>query len=288
MKAMNKRPLFILGTVILIALGAFFVVRYAEDARVAREVAAEEEAVREVVEILGSRLQMVPLAAEKEIAAESMRENYKDLLSESLLEEWASDPSKALGRMVSSPWPDRIEIVSMEKTGEGAYRVKGTIVEMTSAEVTAGGAAARRPIDLIVEENEAGEWHITGTIVSAYQDEESGLSVSSSDTSIAAFRSGIEGKVMLGPTCPVVQEGREEECADRPFETALAVKRMSDGREVLRFSSNAEGEFHVALAPGTYSIGSASGGILPVCAANVEVLPDEFTKTIVNCDSGIR
>src|SRR6185295_16627757 len=35
--------------------------------------------------------------------------------------------------------------------------------------------------------------------------------------------SGIRGAVLLGPTCPVVKEPPDEECADKPYETALVV-----------------------------------------------------------------
>jgi hypothetical protein len=66
----------------------------------------------------------------------------------------------APGRIVSSPWPDRIEISALEQTGADRYVVSGFIVEVTSVEVLNGGAAAKLPVQLTVERQQ-GQWLIT-------------------------------------------------------------------------------------------------------------------------------
>jgi len=53
-------------------------------------------------------------------------------LTDDLISEWTFDTAKALGRNVSSPWPDRIEIISMQKLGEYTVKVKGYVVYVAS------------------------------------------------------------------------------------------------------------------------------------------------------------
>ncbi|GEM_PF-5256855 len=51
--------------------------------------------------------------------------------------------------MLSSPWPDRIEIQSIKKLPEQGYEVRGEIIEITSEEKVKGGFAAKQPITLV-------------------------------------------------------------------------------------------------------------------------------------------
>lgn len=89
-----------------------------------------------------------------------MREHYAFYVSPALLEAWRNDPASAPGRLTSSPWPDRIEIRSAEKTADGAYRVEGDIIETASAEGNEDGEpAAKLPVTLEVR-NIDGRWLI--------------------------------------------------------------------------------------------------------------------------------
>lgn len=117
-----------------------------EDAEQANE--SNEAAVRSLVETFGSKLQLVSLLAPD--VRESMEKNYGDYVTPSLLEKWQNDPENAPGRLTSSPWPDRIEILSVERETADTYQVTGNIVEVTSAEQS-GGAASKRPITLEVK-----------------------------------------------------------------------------------------------------------------------------------------
>lgn len=81
-----------------------------------------------------------------------MQENYGDYVSPALLAKWLNDPLNAPGRLTSSPWPDRIEILSIEPLSEYAYEVEGEIIEITSVEKASGGVAAKRPITFVVIE----------------------------------------------------------------------------------------------------------------------------------------
>jgi len=77
-----------------------------------------------------------------------------------LLTLWLRDPSQAPGRFVSSPWPDRIEIVSLAQEAPDRFRVTGFIVEVTSMELVSGGAANKVPVVLTIQK-EQGRWLIT-------------------------------------------------------------------------------------------------------------------------------
>ena len=120
--------------------------------------AAEEAAVRAVVEGFGKRLAAVSLLSPK--ASQEIRDQYSPFVSSALLDGWTNDPTKAPGRLVSSPWPDRIEITALSAAGEGKYTVEGMVVEVTSVEMASGGAASETPVVLVVEIMD-GRWLIT-------------------------------------------------------------------------------------------------------------------------------
>lgn len=102
--------------------------------------------------------------------------------------------------------------------------------------------------------------------------------------------SGISGSVLLGPICPVVMNPPDPQCADRPFETRLAVTTPDGTRVIKEFSSDASGKFKVDVLPGEYAIRSAAAAnILPYCSSNiVKVVAGAYTKAEVSCDTGIR
>ncbi len=125
------------------------------------EAPTEEEEighVEYVVESFGKRLQQVSLQSPN--AVQELKEQYTEFVSPALLEQWTNDVSLAPGRVVSSPWPDRIEITKSTEESSGKYVVTGFIVEVTSMEVVNGGAAAKIPIRITLEKIE-GRWLIT-------------------------------------------------------------------------------------------------------------------------------
>lgn len=101
--------------------------------------------------------------------------------------------------------------------------------------------------------------------------------------------SGIRGSVFIGPTCPVVRNPPDPQCADRPYEATLVAKDK-DGVIVKTFRSNSAGLFEVLLLPGEYSVGPApSTAILPRAGfQDVSVQKDAFTEITIQFDSGIR
>ncbi len=134
---------------------------------------ADESAVRSLVKEFGKRLQAVSLLSPKKLLDASLQENYGGLVSPGLITEWQSNPHKAPGRMVSSPWPDRIEISVVIKSPEpeNTYEVKGEIIEITSVEKENGEAAAKRPVRLLAAK--AGDrWQIISVTLGEYEDKE--------------------------------------------------------------------------------------------------------------------
>ena len=112
--------------------------------------------------------------------------------------------------------------------------------------------------------------------------------ISSCTTTPAQVTSGISGKVMIGPTCPVVRPDMADQCKDKPHQANVIVKD-SQGKEITRFSSDANGEFKVALKPGTYHLDPQSPNMLPRGKPQDVVVEDgKYTDILISYDSGIR
>lgn len=106
--------------------------------------AAEAQAVRNTVENFGNALKNVSVLSPT--AAQDINTSYNNFVAPTLLSRWENDPSKAPGRFTSSPWPDRIEVVGVNKLPGNSYEVSGNVVEMTSQEAANGGNAGEYPI----------------------------------------------------------------------------------------------------------------------------------------------
>jgi hypothetical protein len=115
--------------------------------------------VARVVEEFGRRLARVSLQAPRETVQRDLRSAYGELVTDSLLSGWLSDPTTAPGRDVSSPWPDRIEILGVRRVAQETFQVRGEIVYVTSTGL-APGAAEREPVVLDVARDAAGKWSI--------------------------------------------------------------------------------------------------------------------------------
>lgn len=99
--------------------------------------------------------------------------------------------------------------------------------------------------------------------------------------------SGVEGRVLAGPTCPV--EYAYSPCPDRPVATEITVVRESSGAFVKRGMSDSNGDFRIELPPGRYLVSagpsSGIGGSQPVPAVVEE---GKFTTIEIQIDTGIR
>lgn len=98
--------------------------------------------------------------------------------------------------------------------------------------------------------------------------------------------SGIEGQVLLGPICPVLQQGQE--CPDQPYQATLTVNSLT-GLQIAQFQSDEQGRFQVSLVPGEYILHPEAPNGLPFAGDQSFVVETgRYTQIIVHYDSGIR
>ena len=100
--------------------------------------------------------------------------------------------------------------------------------------------------------------------------------------------SGITGKALVGPMCPVQIEGQE--CPDQPYQATITIKDL-EGRKIVQVQTDEQGNFKVPLAPGKYILHPETPQDAPLPFANEQrftVLSGEYTRLVVQYDSGIR
>jgi hypothetical protein len=98
--------------------------------------------------------------------------------------------------------------------------------------------------------------------------------------------SGIHGRVLYGPTCPVQRPGRS---CERPYQASIAIRREHSETLVMHVRSGAGGRFTVHLAPGSYLLVPRNGRPYPRAhSQTVSVHRDAFTAVTIRYDSGIR
>lgn len=127
------------------------------------------EQIEKLINDFGKKLQSVSLLAPEDVLAASMDENYKEYLTPELLTKWKQDPQDALGRLVSSPWLDRIEILKTIKINDSEYTVIAEIMEITSVEAGTDKIAAKRPVNLKVKDFE-GKYLIEDGVAGNYEE----------------------------------------------------------------------------------------------------------------------
>jgi hypothetical protein len=98
--------------------------------------------------------------------------------------------------------------------------------------------------------------------------------------------SGTEGQVLIGPMCPVEQQGQQ--CPDQPYQATLTVNSLS-GAQIMQFQTDAQGRFSVPLVPGEYILHPESPNGIPFAGDQSFVVETgRYTRLTVNYDSGIR
>jgi len=102
---------------------------------------------------------------------------------------------------------------------------------------------------------------------------------------------GVHGSVSAGPTCPVVTDPPDPDCADRPVAGAVLVITDLEGVEIARVTSGADGEFSVELPSGAYRLVPQSVEGLMGTAAPIDFGVEAEgppTELLVSYDTGIR
>lgn len=160
----KKNQLYIIIGVILVLMALFIIYSINKDNGLNND---EEETVK-LVEDFGKTLKNVSLLAPRDVIIQAIQDNYSPYVTDELIQKWLNHPRMAPGRTTSSPWPDRIEITEIQRISEDEYSVKGRIAEVTSTEAESGGAAAYRPVELIVRKV-GNKWMIDKISVGNYE-----------------------------------------------------------------------------------------------------------------------
>lgn len=103
--------------------------------------------------------------------------------------------------------------------------------------------------------------------------------------------SGVTGLVHLGPQCPV--ETLDDPCDDKPAAgvTVTVSKQLpgeayAAGETVARGTTDAQGAFRIAVAPGAYVVTADAGMSCELMDARVTA--GSYAEVDVPCDTGIR
>jgi hypothetical protein len=140
---MSKKFLLVFLIVIALIVAGYI---FRNQSKITSIQTSDESQVRSVVESFGQKLKDVSLLSPS--APQELETNYKKFITPELLIKWQRDPSKAIGRLTSSPWPEKIEIVSIKRFDNKVYEVSGYIIEAASA--NNGITATKQPIELSV------------------------------------------------------------------------------------------------------------------------------------------
>src|SRR5215207_181791 len=98
--------------------------------------------------------------------------------------------------------------------------------------------------------------------------------------------SGVEGQVLIGPVCPVEQQG--ETCPDRPYQATLTVNNPK-GEKIVQIETDEDGKFKIPLEPGSYVLVPESIDMIPFASEQpFTVAEGKYTQLTVAFDSGIR
>lgn len=124
--------------------------------------------VENIVKGFGEKLRMVSLTAPEDVIKDSMEEHYCGFISSGLIEEWKNDTQNAPGRVTSSPWPERIEIIETKRISEYEYEVKGEIIEVATIDVNNNWIVGKQTITLSIEK-ENDSWLITDAAIGDYE-----------------------------------------------------------------------------------------------------------------------
>ena len=98
--------------------------------------------------------------------------------------------------------------------------------------------------------------------------------------------SGIRGRALAGPQCPVEVQGSP--CPPAPWEGTVVATDVDGGAEYT-VETDADGRFELPLEPGTYEISIVSDSSPPFAKPqSVTVEPGSFAEVTVSVDTGIR
>ncbi|PIP73972.1 MAG: hypothetical protein COW88_00145 [Candidatus Lloydbacteria bacterium CG22_combo_CG10-13_8_21_14_all_47_15] len=109
------------------------------------------------------------------------------------------------------------------------------------------------------------------------------------DGIIAQGLGKVTGTILFGPTCPVVKDPPDPQCADKPLFGEFIVQNAMGSTEFARFGTQRDGSFEVTLPAGEYYITWAEPRGLPGAQGQlVNVTAGETSEYTITFDTGIR
>jgi hypothetical protein len=133
---------------LLISVGSYLLFK---PSRTTQPTATDINAIYQVVGEFGARLKDVVITASDQDVMTAVDFNLKQLITDRLYQVFVQNKIRIPGRYVSRPWPDRIEIDSIQMLDSGSYTVHGSQVVMTDDTVAHGGNAGEEPITLTLK-----------------------------------------------------------------------------------------------------------------------------------------
>ena len=109
-------------------------------------------ASRRLIAQFGERMRLVSLLAPETVVRREIADAYSQLASPELIAEWQSSPASAPGRDVSSPWPLRIEVRSLNRAGRNC-RAEGDVLYVTNADTMA--VVERRAVTIEMDSSDS-------------------------------------------------------------------------------------------------------------------------------------
>ena len=101
---------------------------------------------------------------------------------------------------------------------------------------------------------------------------------------------GVEGRVMLGPQCPVVSPASP--CPDKPADGATVTVSQpgsdpaNPGDTVTTGTTDSDGSYRIAVDPGDYVVTADAG--MTCTPTPVTVADAQYISADITCDTGIR
>jgi hypothetical protein len=145
---------------LLISVGGYFLFK---PSTTMQPNEADINAIYQVVGEFGARLKDVEITASNQAMMTEVDFNLKQLITDRLYQVFVQDKARIPGRYVSSPWPERIEINSVQMLDSGSCTVHGNQVLMTDDNVAHGGNAGEEPITLTLKKVN-GTWLIDDVV----------------------------------------------------------------------------------------------------------------------------
>lgn len=113
----------------------------------------------------------------------------------------------------------------------------------------------------------------------------------STTTTVLPSNSGIQGKVSLGPMCPVMRDPPDPNCDDKGYQTNVQIIAVGSPKSspYATVQTDKDGAYKIMLPPGKYAVQPVGGNTFPYCGMQ-EVTVKSGVVSVVNvsCDTGIR